>query len=159
MADLRDLMKSLNAAQLRGQCRIPDEIIFCRTTYLAVRHPPDIPLQILAGPGSGKTKVLTMRIAYLITDCYLPPSTICAVTFTNKAANEMRERLVKLIGKDATAQIKMGTFHALCAMFLRRYATLVGIDNTFTICDADERFVRMVGRDAYNSAQCMRVPS
>ncbi|KAI0326647.1 UvrD-helicase-domain-containing protein [Cubamyces sp. BRFM 1775] len=121
MANLEELMKELNPAQLR-----------------AVQHPPQVPLQILAGPGSGKTKVLTMRIAYLITYCYLPPSTLCAVTFTNKAANEMRERLVKLIGKDKTAQIKMGTFHALCAMFLRRYARVVGIGGNFTVCDADE---------------------
>ena len=80
-----------------------------------------------------------MRIAHLITNCYLSPWAICAVTFTNKAANEMSERLVKLIGKDNTAQIKMGTFHALCAMFLRRYAKYVGIEGNFTVCDADER--------------------
>ncbi len=80
-----------------------------------------------------------MRIAHLIAHCYLPPWAICAVTFTNKAAKEMRERLVKLIGKDITAQIKMGTFHALCAMFLRRYAKYVGIEGNFTVCDADER--------------------
>ena len=80
-----------------------------------------------------------MRIAYLITECYLSPGSICAVTFTNKAANEMKERLVKLIGKDQTAQIKMGTFHALCASFLRRYARYVGIEGNFTVCDAQER--------------------
>ncbi|TFK81255.1 UvrD-helicase-domain-containing protein [Polyporus arcularius HHB13444] len=121
MTSVNELLKDLNPAQLQ-----------------AVQHPPQIPLQILAGPGSGKTKVLTMRIAHLITNCYLPPWSICAVTFTNKAANEMRERLVKLIGKDNTAQIKMGTFHALCAKFLRRYAKYVGIEGNFTVCDADE---------------------
>ncbi|KAH9850321.1 UvrD-helicase-domain-containing protein [Lenzites betulinus] len=121
MANLQELMRELNPAQLR-----------------AVQHPPQIPLQILAGPGSGKTKVLTMRIAYLIAHCYLPPWSLCAVTFTNKAANEMRERLVKLIGKDNTAQIKMGTFHALCAKFLRKYSGVVGIEGNFTVCDADE---------------------
>ncbi|KAH9945389.1 UvrD-helicase-domain-containing protein [Epithele typhae] len=121
MANLDELMKELNPAQLQ-----------------AVRHPPQIPLQILAGPGSGKTKVLTMRIAYLISRCYLPANTICAVTFTNKAANEMRERLIRLLGKDTTMQIKMGTFHALCAAFLRRYARRVGLEGNFTVCDADE---------------------
>ncbi|KAM5530408.1 hypothetical protein V8D89_015919 [Ganoderma adspersum] len=121
MANITELLKDLNPAQLQ-----------------AVQHPPQIPLQILAGPGSGKTKVLTMRIAHLITNCYLPPWSICAVTFTNKAANEMRERLVKLIGKENTAQIKMGTFHALCCKFLRRYAKYVGIEGNFTVCDADE---------------------
>ncbi|KAI0671645.1 UvrD-helicase-domain-containing protein [Trametes maxima] len=121
MTDLVELMSELNPAQLQ-----------------AVQHPPQIPLQILAGPGSGKTKVLTMRIAYLISNCYLPPWSLCAVTFTNKAANEMRERLVKLIGKDKTAQVKMGTFHALCAMFLRKYSRVVGLEGNFTVCDADE---------------------
>ncbi|KAI0833387.1 UvrD-helicase-domain-containing protein [Trametes gibbosa] len=121
MANLQELMRELNPAQIR-----------------AVQHPPQIPLQILAGPGSGKTKVLTMRIAHLIANCYIPPWSLCAVTFTNKAANEMRERLVKLIGKDSTAQIKMGTFHALCAKFLRRYSRVVGIEGNFTVCDADE---------------------
>src|ERR1700685_1430475 len=86
----------------------------------AVQHPPSTPLQILAGPGSGKTKVLTSRIAYLILHHSLPPSSICAVTFTNKAAKEMRERLERLIGKERTGQVRMGTFHALCAGFLRK---------------------------------------
>ncbi|KAH9939503.1 UvrD-helicase-domain-containing protein [Amylocystis lapponica] len=104
----------------------------------AVLHPPQIPLQILAGPGSGKTKVLTSRIAHLITHHAIHPSAICAVTFTNKAANEMRERLTKLLGKHDTSQIKMGTFHALCASFLRRYAKDVGLEGNFTVCDADE---------------------
>ncbi|KAG6909069.1 hypothetical protein DXG01_002222 [Tephrocybe rancida] len=68
----------------------------------------------------------------------ISPSSICAVTFTNKAANEMRERLKKLIGPGCTEQLKMGTFHALCARFLRIHSTLVGLDANFTICDADE---------------------
>ncbi|KAH7915664.1 P-loop containing nucleoside triphosphate hydrolase protein [Hygrophoropsis aurantiaca] len=103
-----------------------------------VQHSPNGPLQILAGPGSGKTKVLTSRIAFLIMHHGLSPSSICAVTFTNKAANEMRARLVKLIGKDRTAQVRMGTFHSICALFLRKHATSVGLDGNFTICDADE---------------------
>ncbi|KAF9814441.1 hypothetical protein IEO21_05105 [Rhodonia placenta] len=106
--------------------------------HIAVQHPPSIPLQILAGPGSGKTKVLTARIANLISEHNIPPYAICAVTFTNKAASEMRERLTKLIGKAQTSQIKMGTFHALCATFLRRYPRLVGVEGNFTVCDADE---------------------
>ncbi|KAF7791687.1 hypothetical protein EIP86_002710 [Pleurotus ostreatoroseus] len=104
----------------------------------AVQHPPNVPLQILAGPGSGKTKVLTSRIAHLVTAHNIPPESICAVTFTNKAANEMRARLEKLIGKHITGQIVMGTFHAICAMFLRKHATLIGIGTNFTVCDADE---------------------
>ncbi|KAG6813409.1 hypothetical protein H0H92_011387 [Tricholoma furcatifolium] len=104
----------------------------------AVQFSPDAPIQILAGPGSGKTKVLTSRIAYMILQHAIPPSSICAVTFTNKAANEMRERLRKLIGPGRTEQLKLGTFHALCARFLRTHPSLVGLDANFTICDADE---------------------
>ncbi|RDB25802.1 ATP-dependent DNA helicase PcrA [Hypsizygus marmoreus] len=104
----------------------------------AVQHPPEVPVQILAGPGSGKTKVLTSRIAHLILTHSISPSSICAVTFTNKAANEMRERLIKLIGKQRTTEMKMGTFHSLCALFLRKYGTLAGLEGNFTICDADE---------------------
>ncbi|KIP07660.1 hypothetical protein PHLGIDRAFT_23961 [Phlebiopsis gigantea 11061_1 CR5-6] len=104
----------------------------------AVEHPPHIPLQILAGPGSGKTKVLTSRIVHLVTRHAVSPSSICAVTFTNKAAMEMRTRLGKMLTKEQVRQIKMGTFHALCAQFLRKYATLVGIGGNFTVCDADE---------------------
>ncbi|KAF5367496.1 hypothetical protein D9758_003744 [Tetrapyrgos nigripes] len=104
----------------------------------AVRHDPGIPLQILAGPGSGKTKVLTSRIAHIIIQHNIPPSAICAVTFTNKAANEMKERLSKLIGKEKAAELKMGTFHALCALFLRKYSKSIGLEGNFTVCDADE---------------------
>ncbi|KAF8656236.1 hypothetical protein AX16_002672 [Volvariella volvacea WC 439] len=104
----------------------------------AVKHPPSTPLQILAGPGSGKTKVLTSRIAYLILAHGIPPNAICAVTFTNKAATEMRERLTKLIGHEQTSALRMGTFHSLCAMFLRKHAKAVGLRPNFTICDADE---------------------
>ncbi|KAF8905113.1 P-loop containing nucleoside triphosphate hydrolase protein, partial [Gymnopilus junonius] len=104
----------------------------------AVEHDPTIPLQILAGPGSGKTKVLTSRIARLITTHKLPPSTICAVTFTNKAANEMRDRLTKLIGKVKTTALQMGTFHSICARYLRMFSAEVNLDTNFTICDADE---------------------
>lgn len=118
--------------------------LFTTSISTAVRHPPEIPLQILAGPGSGKTKVLTCRIAHLITHHHILPFSICAVTFTNKAANEMRERLTKLVGKETTGQIKIGTFHALCAMFLRWHAGLVGIEGSFTICDADERYVHNI---------------
>ncbi|KAK0446335.1 P-loop containing nucleoside triphosphate hydrolase protein [Armillaria borealis] len=114
-------LQSLNPAQLQ-----------------AVQHDPNIPLQILAGPGSGKTKVLTSRIAHLIIHHLLPPSSICAVTFTKKAANEMRERLTKLIGKERTSQVRMGTFHALCALYLRKHALRVGIKGNFTVCDAEE---------------------
>ena len=108
---------------------------------IAVQHSPDVPLQILAGPGSGKTRVLTSRIAHLILhpSSLLPPQNICAVTFTNKAANELKERLERLIGKELAAKVKMGTFHSLCAGFLRRLGAQVGLESNFTVCDAEER--------------------
>src|SRR5213076_361858 len=101
----------------------------------AVTH-GDGPLLILAGAGSGKTRVLTHRIAYLIRDLAVPPSAILAVTFTNKAAREMRERL------DRLAELTVGTFHAFCARLLRREGPLVGIERSFAIYDeADQRAV------------------
>ncbi|KZT33110.1 P-loop containing nucleoside triphosphate hydrolase protein [Sistotremastrum suecicum HHB10207 ss-3] len=106
--------------------------------YQAVTHNPEIPLQILAGPGSGKTKVLTSRVAYLVQEHKLRPSDICAVTFTNKAASEMRERLNLLIGEEQTKKLRLGTFHALCARFLRQWGKTIGLTDRFTICDADE---------------------
>ncbi|EPS95932.1 hypothetical protein FOMPIDRAFT_1131483 [Fomitopsis schrenkii] len=104
----------------------------------AVEHSPNIPLQILAGPGSGKTRVLTARIAHLIFHHRILPQAICAVTFTNKAANEMRARLQVLVGRHETGLIRMGTFHALCASFLRRHGSKLNLETNFTICDADE---------------------
>ena len=95
------------------------------------------PLLILAGAGSGKTRVLTHRIAYLIDKCGVDPWNIMAITFTNKAAGEMRERVDKMVGAGAES-IWISTFHSSCVRMLRRFADRLGYDNSFTIYDTDD---------------------
>ncbi|WP_376789486.1 ATP-dependent helicase [Thermoflexus sp.] len=109
---------------------------------------PDGPMLVLAGPGSGKTRVLTYRIAYLLTVRRVSPFHILAVTFTNKAAEEMRARLEALFGERA-AELTLGTFHAICARFLRREASLLGLNPQFVIYDEEDQLeaVRQALRD------------
>ena len=96
------------------------------------------PLLILAGAGSGKTRVLTHRIAHLIADKGVNPFNILAITFTNKAAQEMRERVDKLTGADGMS-VWVATFHSTCVRILRRYIDRLGYDNRFTIYDSDDQ--------------------
>ena len=96
------------------------------------------PLLILAGPGSGKTRVITHRIANLIQHEGVSPHHIMAVTFTNKAATEMKVRLAKLVGRDAEG-LTVGTFHATCSRILRREADHVGLNSHFVIYDEDDQ--------------------
>ncbi len=103
----------------------------------AVRH-VDGPLLILAGAGSGKTRVLTHRIAYLIDEVGVNPWNILAITFTNKAASEMRERVDKIVGFGSES-IWVSTFHSTCVRILRRYIDRLGYDNNFTIYDTDDQ--------------------
>ena len=96
------------------------------------------PVLILAGAGSGKTRVITHRIAYLMEECNVSPWNILAITFTNKAAGEMRERVDKLIGFGAES-VWISTFHSMCVRILRRHIDLIGYDPHFTIYDADDQ--------------------
>ncbi|MEW6033329.1 MAG: UvrD-helicase domain-containing protein [Chloroflexota bacterium] len=96
------------------------------------------PLLILAGPGSGKTRVITHRVAYLVKVCGIKPYRIMAVTFTNKAAREMSERLEQLLGGSA-GELTLGTFHAICARILRQRGHEVGVDPHFVIYDDEDQ--------------------
>lgn len=96
------------------------------------------PLLIMAGAGSGKTRVLTHRIAYLIAEKGVNPYNILAITFTNKAAREMKERVEKIIGGTA-AEVWISTFHAMCVKILRRDADRIGISRNFTILDTTDQ--------------------
>lgn len=103
----------------------------------AVKHDKG-PLLILAGAGSGKTRVLTHRIAYLLGERDVNPWNILAITFTNKAASEMRERVDKLIG-EGSENIWVSTFHSTCVRILRRFIDTIGYDRNFTIYDTDDQ--------------------
>jgi DNA helicase-2/ATP-dependent DNA helicase PcrA len=116
------------------------------------------PLLIIAGAGSGKTRAITYRVAYLVQERGVPPGQILASTFTNKAADEMRERVRRLLGADRSMPFAISTFHAWCARVLRREAGKVGIARDFTICDdADQMSVlkevfRALGLDPKSGA-------
>jgi DNA helicase-2/ATP-dependent DNA helicase PcrA len=104
----------------------------------AVEH-VEGPLLIVAGPGSGKTRVIVHRVAYLVQVCGVAPRRICVVTFTNKAAKELRERLARLLGGRVAEQVTAGTFHALCSRILRQDGDAIGLDKGFTIYDRDDQ--------------------
>jgi len=101
------------------------------------------PLLIVAGAGSGKTRVLTSRIAHIIKDKKAFPNQIIAVTFTNKAAKEMQIRVSNILKKEATGLSWLGTFHSICAKLLRKHASAVGLNTNFTIIDQDDQ-VRLI---------------
>ena len=108
----------------------------------AVMH-LDGPLLIVAGAGSGKTKVLTSRIANIIKNKKAFPNQILSVTFTNKAAKEMQVRVSKLLGSSATGLSWLGTFHSICAKLLRKHASAAKLNSNFTIIDTDDQ-IRLI---------------
>src|SRR5664279_1558757 len=106
------------------------------------------PLLIVAGAGSGKTRVLTHRVAYLLAERGAQPGEVLAITFTNKAAGEMKERVATLVGPRAKA-MWVSTFHSMCVRILRAESKTIGLKSSFSIYDADDakRLMTMVGRD------------
>lgn len=109
-------------------------------------------LQVLAPPGSGKTKTLTARVAYLLSHHgYLPQDVICC-TFTIKASREMRERLVKLIGERLESRLILGTFHSICRRYLVKYGYLIGLRKGFGIADSEDS--RAMLRVSFQSWRC-----
>jgi DNA helicase II / ATP-dependent DNA helicase PcrA len=103
----------------------------------------DGPLLIVAGAGSGKTKVLTSRIAHIIREKKAFPNQILSVTFTNKAAKEMQNRVSKILGSSAVGLSWSGTFHSICAKLLRKHATAANLNSNFTIIDTDDQ-IRLI---------------
>ena len=103
----------------------------------------DGPLLIVAGAGSGKTKVLTSRIANIIKEKKAFPNQILAVTFTNKAAKEMQNRVSKILGSTAVGLSWLGTFHSICAKLLRKHASAANLNSNFTIIDTDDQ-IRLI---------------
>ena len=101
------------------------------------------PLLIVAGAGSGKTKVLTSRIAHIIKEKKAYPNQILSVTFTNKAAKEMQTRVSKILGSAATGLSWLGTFHSICSKLLRKHAPAVKLNSNFTIIDTDDQ-IRLI---------------
>jgi len=119
------------------------------------------PILVVAGPGSGKTRVLTQRIAYLIAVEGVRPWQILAVTFTNKAAKEMQARVKLLLPDQAIEGLMLGTFHSICARILRREAEYLPIESNFVIFDTDdqERIVKAVIRELNINEKLYRPPS
>ena len=119
---MEDLLSQLNPSQR-------DAVTYCDGASL-----------VIAGAGSGKTRVLTYKIAYLLQEKQLAPWNILALTFTNKAAREMKERIARLVGAERARYLQMGTFHSVFARILRSESAYIGFQSNFTIYDqADAR--------------------
>ncbi|CED84128.1 3'-5' DNA helicase [Phaffia rhodozyma] len=133
-------LESLNAAQTQ-----------------AVITSPAYPLQILAGPGTGKTRVLTSRIIHLIKHHGFKPESICAVTFTKRAAAEMQIRLHTMLGGDVASKLVVGTFHSVCLRYLRKYHLEAGLPPTFQVIDEEVAFGLMSNLIRRNTSKIMKM--
>ncbi|MCX5497116.1 UvrD-helicase domain-containing protein [Kaistia dalseonensis] len=127
------------AARALGAKPIPDYVARLNPEQRLAVETTDGPVLVLAGAGTGKTRVLTTRIAHLLATGKAHPSQILAVTFTNKAAREMRHRIGDLIGPSVEGMNWLGTFHSIGVKILRRHAELVGLKSSFTILDTDDQ--------------------
>jgi len=130
-------------SQLGRQQREPDYLAGLNPEQRDAVLSTEGPLLVLAGAGTGKTRVLTTRIAHILRESRAWPSEILSVTFTNKAAREMRERIGKLVGASVEGMPWLGTFHSISARILRKHAELVDLKSTFTILDTDDQ-IRLI---------------
>ena len=122
---MSELLKGLNPPQLEAATHTSSSVL------------------VLAGAGSGKTKVLTSRIAHILNEKKAFPNQILSVTFTNKAAKEMQSRVSSILNSDAIGLSWLGTFHSICAKLLRKHAPAAGLTSNFTIIDTDDQ-VRLI---------------
>jgi superfamily I DNA/RNA helicase len=134
--------KISDLARSRGPNGVPevqDYLAGLNTEQRLAVETTEGPVLVLAGAGTGKTKVLTTRLAHILKLGKARPWELLVVTFTNKAAREMRERITHLIGPSAEGLRWLGTFHSVAAQILRRHAELVGLKSSFTILDTDDQ--------------------
>ena len=136
------LIRRAKAASPRAPARWPRRRPICKGLNPEQREAVetlDGPVLVLAGAGTGKTRVLTTRIAHILSLGRARPAEILSVTFTNKAAREMKERIGKMVGQAVEGMPWLGTFHSIGARILRRHAELVGLKPDFTILDTDDQ--------------------
>ncbi len=135
---MTDSVSSLGAAKAAAATTAPPQLRGLNTAQLEAVEALDGPVLVLAGAGTGKTRVLTSRLVHLLATARAMPAQILAVTFTNKAANEMKHRVEHLLARPVEGWW-LGTFHSIAARILRRHAELVGLRTNFTILDADDQ--------------------